>query len=701
MINRNALFSDETTGYRLPQDIEAGDFVTLKIRTGRDNVKTVVLHTVRACDVGREAMRADGLAAEQPAGANCFPMRKAACDERFDWFETEIRCGEEMIRYWFELSDETETVFYNRMGPVNGSSLRAEHAFEILPGFSVPDWARGAVMYQIMTDRFANGDPSNDVLSNEYYYIDRPVEKARWERPVSVPDVGIFYGGDLVGVREKLDYLKYLGVEVIYFNPLFVSPSSHGYDVQDYDHIDPHFTGFVEDLGELLPKGVKDNRKADRYIRRVTDRKNLEYADAYFADFVKAAHERGIRVILDGVFNHCGSFHKWLDRERIYEACGQYEKGAFLSEESPYRDRFFFEKGGKWPCNACYKGWWDNVTLPKLNYGNAEKLREYILEIGKKWVSPPYSADGWRIDVAADVCDTEAENHAFWQDFRKAVKSVRPDAIILAEHYGNPEPWLRGNEWDTVMNYDAFMEPVSYFLTGMEKHSKDYCGYLRGNGNAFFAVMREKLSRLPLESRETAMNQLSNHDHSRFMTRTNSRIGTLETAGPAAAAEGVSHATFREGVVMQFTLPGAPTVYYGDETGLPGWTDPDNRRPFPWGHEDWTLVAFHRDVIRIHKTYTCLSKGSYLPLLSGLGYAIYGRFDETESALVIINHSDRDRNYDVPVWRIHMPENGVVKRILQTGDSGYNIGQVEERTVNGELRVRVPAWAATVYVAKR
>ena len=175
-------------------------------------------------------------------------------------------------------------------------------------------------MYQIYVDRFCNGDPTNDVLTNEYHYIGAKSQHVEdWYRYPSSMDVRDFYGGDLQGVLDKMDYLEQLGVEVIYFNPLFVSPSNHKYDSQDYDHVDPHCGKIVKDGGRLLEDWETDNTHADRYILRTTDSENLEASDRLLIRVIEEAHKRGIRVILDGVFNHCGSFNKWLDRERIYE----------------------------------------------------------------------------------------------------------------------------------------------------------------------------------------------------------------------------------------------------------------------------------------------------------------------------------------------------------------------------------------------
>ena len=218
-------------------------------------------------------------------------------------------------------------------------------------------------------------------------------------------------------------------------------------------------------------------------------------------------------MILDGVFNHCGSFHKWLDRERIYENAPGYAQGAYVTEGSPYRTFFDFKQEG-WPYNPHYAGWWDHATLPKLNFEGSEELCNYIMRVAKKWVSAPYWVDGWRLDVAADLGHSEEFNHTFWQRFRKAVKEANPEALILAEHYGSARPWLSGEEWDSVMNYDAFMEPVTWFFTGMEKHSDDFRQDMLGNANNFWGSMQYHTTHFTMPSSQVAMKVVSQADES-------------------------------------------------------------------------------------------------------------------------------------------------------------------------------------------
>ena len=254
-----------------------------------------------------------------------------------------------------------------------------ECRFWILPGMKTPQWAKGAVFYQIFTDRFCNGDPTNDVVDDEYAYIDGCHVKRidDWYQPPSAMDVRNFYGGDLQGVLDKLDYLQDLGVEALYLNPIFVSPSNHKYDTQDYDNVDPHLGVIVEDCDGVLSEDedARDNRQSEKYIRRVTDERNLKASNELFARLVEESHRRGMYVVIDGVFNHCGSFNKWMDREQIYEGQEGYAPGAYVSENSPYRDFFqFYEE--QWPYNTAYDGWWDHDTLPKLNYEQSATLAD-------------------------------------------------------------------------------------------------------------------------------------------------------------------------------------------------------------------------------------------------------------------------------------------------------------------------------------
>lgn len=676
VFNMGALFSDETENYVSPMEPNPGDTVTIRIRTLRDNADAVYFIS----------------------GATKQLMELECTEGRFDYYITRIEVGTEPVHYYFEIQNGQARCFYNKFGVCK--DLQESKAFCIAPGFSTPDWAKGAVMYQIFTDRFYNGDPMNDVEQNEYIYIGEGTSKVTdWEKPPACMGVREFYGGDLQGVLDKLDYLQELGVEVIYFNPSFVSPSNHKYDIQDYDHIDPHLGRIVRDEGELVRDWERGNRGATRYINRVTGLDNLEASDELFATLVEELHRRGMKVILDGVFNHCGSFNKWMDRERIYEDQDGYEKGAFVEADSPYRSFFRFQNEHEWPYNPFYDGWWGHDTLPKLNYEDSPKLEEYILQIARKWVSPPYNVDGWRLDVAADLGFSQEYNHEFWRKFRNAVKEANPNAIILAEHYGDPGNWLHGDQWDTVMNYDAFMEPLTWFFTGMEKHSDAYRPELVGNADNFIGAMTYHMASFMAPSLQVAMNELSNHDHSRFLTRTNRKVGRIDTLGSDAASEGIRPEVMREAVVMQMTWPGAPTLYYGDEAGVCGFTDPDNRRTYPWGHEDTLMLEFHKRIIALHKKYPVLSHGSIKFLHGSYNCLAYGRFSRTSQIVVVFNNNDEAKELSLPVWQVGVAKNQVMVQVFLTNASGFTEEPAIYPVQSGWIQLRLPATAAAVLVA--
>ena len=678
----SAVFSDESPLFRIPSEPDPGDSVTVRIRVAKDSASRVILLF-------------------DPLSFGTL-MTKARSDVFFDYYEASLICNRQETVYRFLIECvEGVLIAYDKSGARVVDSYTPDFdpafSFRFFPGFHVPSWSLGAVQYQIFPDRFCNGDPSNDVVDNEYYYtIGHSKHVADWDAPPTDTDFRCFYGGDLQGIISKLDYLQDLGVQVLYLNPIFVSPSSHKYDCQDYEHIDPHFGIITDDVDHVMQAWEKHNGYAPKYIRRVTSMENLEKSDDLFASLCRELHARGMRIILDGVFNHCGSFNKWMDHEGIYLGKAGFQPGAFQSIHSPYRSFFHFNDSGNGR-TPVYEGWWGYTTLPKLNYEESPDLQEEILRIAEKWLAPPYSVDGWRLDVAADLGHSAEFNHRFWKEFRARVKAVNPNAVIIAEHYGDPSSWLNGKEWDSVMNYDAFMEPVTWFLTGMEKHSDSYRDDLYQNGAAFFGIMKTKMARFTWPSLMCAMNELSNHDHSRFLTRTNRMIGRSQTLGPAAAAAGINKGIFREAVTIQMSWPGAPTVYYADEAGQVGWTDPDNRRTYPWGHEDSSLIDLHRDLIRLRRELPVLSGGSLKPLLEDYGRIAYARFDETDRCIVAVNNTGGWTDFRLFVREAGAGEGEIFYRRIRTVQDGHS-AECEETGIvtDGYLAFDLPPFSSVI-----
>ena len=661
-INEGAVFSDETVTFLSPYEPDPDDCVRIRIRLGRHDAERVYLVS-------------QGEARE---------MHLEKSEGIFDWFSVCIPPESNNRRYFFKIICDEKEYFYNKYGL--SESLNEDGNFEINRYYKTPQWSKGVVGYQIFVDRFFNGDKTNDVVDGEYTYLDKPVRAVKeWDALPESSDVCNFYGGDLQGVIDKLDYLSELGINMIYLNPIFVSPSNHKYDIQDYDHIDPHFGKIIADTYDMDKK----------YMIRTADPENLEASDALFARLVKLAHERGIKVIIDGVFNHCGSFNKWMDREKLYKKIGGYENGAYYDKNSPYRN-FFKWNGGGWPDNDGYESWWGYKNHPKLNYEQSDKLFEYIMEIAEKWLLPPFNADGWRIDVAADLGFSREYNHKFWREFRQRVKNANPQALIVSENYGDSSEWLNGDEWDTVMNYDAFMEPVSWFFTGMEKHSDGFDVSRFRNGKDFEHMMASNTANIGTHAAAIAMNELSNHDHSRFLTRTNLRSGRLENMGSDAAGEGINYGIMREAVAFQFIWPGMPTIYYGDEAGLTGWTDPDNRRTYPWGKENRQMLDFHRYMIKLRKENEALKTGSYRFIYSDYGVVSVARFTEKKQIVSVFNNCEEEKTVSLPVWLAGADMEESFYTLLETDADGYDVERKEYTAADGNVEVTVKPYGCII-----
>lgn len=696
-----AVFADGSALYLNPQEPGDGDSVTLKLRVGKGNVAEALLHV----------------------GDSVLGMAKLASAGAFDYYYAELAPLKSPTSYYFELRRPGFTLFYGRRG-LEPNAPEPSYRFRILPNFKVPAWMRGAVLYQIYVDRFANGDRSNDVLTNEYLYDNWPsVRVEDWGR---LPDATTpyaaggnrtreFFGGDLEGIIQKLGYLKDLGVDGIYLNPIFVSPSNHKYDAQDYEHVDPHFGVIVKDGGELIDPakdpnyrraGASDasivNRGATKYRLRTTDPANLAASDAKFKELVDKAHALGIRVILDGVFNHSGSFNKWFDREGVYPP--EQGPGAYESKSSPFASYYSFARDA-WPNNESYESWSGFKTLPKLNYEGSPELEAKVLGIGAKWLGPAFGADGWRLDVATELGHSPKYNHRFWSLFRASAKAAKPEAVILAEVYGDASAWLGGDEWDTVMNYDAFFEPLGWYLTGLEKHSYSYSGKLYNDTRNFASSLRDKMARLPYGSLEIAMNELDNHDHSRFLTRTSGFVDDKRSSSDVSpqdrAGEGVNKGVLKEATILQMCLPGAPTLYYGDEAGLAGFTDPDDRRTYPWGREDQELLGFFKDAIAVHKEFSALKTGSFAMLSTGsYGLFAFGRWDRASRAVVAINNTKEAQVMEIPVGALGLAEGDKLELVLTADRDAHGRPGTAFAVSGGAVAATVPAFGGIVLASK-
>lgn len=511
------------------------DTVVIRLRTARGDCASVTL-------VWMDTYRSMGGDFTEYSAV----MQKISSDALFDHYEAELSPVRNGAVYYFRLGDD---LFYGGYSFSKTKPSREEQFFLccMVSGpdiFAVPSWARNAVVYQIFPDRF---HPGSDVLP------------ASWSGPV---DRQTKLGGTLRGITGKLDYLAELGINCIYLTPIFLSPSNHKYDTVDYFSIDPEF-------------GTKDD----------------------FIELVKQSHRRGIRVVLDAVFNHvsCES-PQFLDVR---------EKG----KSSAYRDWFFIRKFPvevkEFPDYATY-GYHGN--MPKLNTANPE-TKEHLISAAEYWMKEA-GIDGWRIDVAGEI------DREFWREFRRRIKRANPEALIVAELWGDASSWLLGDQFDTVMNYPLRAAVKEFLCDGLS--SRDFFHPL--------AMLRTGYRRAPWS---ILWNLVGSHDTPRILT-----------------LAGGDRSRSRMAALIQMTLPGAPFIYYGDELAMEGGRDPDCRRGMAWESGDRSMHEYVKAVIAARKDNPVLRCGEPEAIPSPDGVLAYMLRRGGDAAAVIVNISDAAYEYD-------------------------------------------------------
>lgn len=643
----DALFHDSRSDrYRTPFGAQPlGAEVTLRLRTAANDVEEA---TLLWGSVREGAMR-------------FTPMQRVAQDDRHDWWETTIAVGDtlDVLVYFFSVRDADATLYYadderhdGGPGRSYGEAPSIETGWNIYvydPAFEAPVWAKDATIYQIFPDRFRNGEPANDPTADDWFYPEecgghaQPI--APWNSFVPDPEPNdpnrnpkwhgtyncTFFGGDLQGIQEKLDYLQELGVTALYLNPIFDSPSNHKYDGRDY-------------------------RQVDDNLAVVGD---FEASNALFVQLAAEAAARGMTLILDGVPNHSSSDSPFFDRYSRHEALGACE-----SEASPYRDWYFFDPARPAGTGVCagdttYRGWFSLSTLPQLDTANEAVIDNWLGEegIALHWLDLE-GVGGWRIDVVPDVVNI---NPDFFKRMRNAVKAAHPDALLISETWREEDARLRvlGDEFDSTMNY-RFRQAVLGFLRDDDFEDND--GRIPAlTASEFIAALAALQEDYPPPAFATAMNLLSSHD-------VNRAVRVLDHDGIDFAAQEPNNG-FEDGrrrlalaAALQFTLPGAPTIYYGDEVGLVGFgsdigrDDPYNRQPYPWpdadGYDDlpaWrqqdlTLLEHYRRLGQLRRQHSFLRTGSWdVLLIDDVGLVVYGRKDAGGAALVAVNRSEMEQ----------------------------------------------------------
>lgn len=511
----------------------------IRLRTKKDDMTEVILHS------------GDKYAWELTKAP--IPMKKLASDSLFDYWQGEIQPKYKRAVYYFELSDGNETIFLLEKGFFDEHpELIYEGVFDFpylnsIDVMTPPEWVKDAIFYQIFPERFANGDPTND-----------PDGVLPWG---GTPTPTNFFGGDLQGVIDHLDYLSELGINAIYFNPVFEATTNHKYDTRDYFNVDPHF-GTNETLKQL----------------------------------VEACHDRGIRVLLDAVFNHSGkTFEPFVDLLKN-------------GSESSYTDWFHIRQ---WPLEVIdgvptYETFAFEPIMPKLNTENQE-VKDYLLGVAKFWIDE-IGIDGWRLDVANEV------DHQFWREFRNTVKTANPEAYILGEIMHDSMPWLQGDQFDAVMNYPFTNALLNFFAHG------------KIDSDGFAAAIQSQLTQYPLQITEASFNLMGSHDTTRLLTLCEGNKDRLKLA-----------------YLFELTFYGVPCIYYGDEIGMDGEHDPLNRKCMEWdtNKQDLELLSFFKNKIHLRKEYSALRTGELRFITQdNKQLLVYERWNENERFIILINNAD-------------------------------------------------------------
>jgi len=472
-----------------------------------------------------------------------------------------------------------------------------------------PDWVQDAVFYQIFPDRFAKSE-----------VVPKPSGLQPWGSP---PTVHGYQGGDLIGVVERMDYLADLGVNALYFNPIFRSASNHRYHTHDYFTVDPMLGG-------------------NAAARRLFD----------------AAHAHGIRVVLDGVFNHASrgffQFHDILEN----------------GQNSPYLDWFHIQD---WPLHPYgygrpnYTCWWDNPALPKFNT-TTQAVRNFLLEVVRYWIE--FGADGWRVDVPNEIDDD-----TFWREFRNIAKGANPEAYLVGEIWDDATRWMQGDQFDAVMNYPLGRAALGFFAAEtLDEQSRPGGFRVRPlMGRAFANEVDRLLARYPWPVTLAQLNLLESHDTARFLHQAGGDLDALKLA-----------------TLFIATAPGAPCFYYGSEVGVTGGPDPDSRRAFPWDQSVWDrgLLQWTREAIRLRHSHPALRRGDFRRLYASDGLYVYGRRYEEDAAVVAFNAS-----------RTEAAITADVSDLLHDGVARDELGGLPGRISRGSLRsLALPPRSAAVFV---
>jgi glycosidase len=543
------------------------------------------------------------------------------------------------LRYVIELKDGDATldVAGDKAYASLSSAQVAAYSVTMSPKFETPEWAKHAVWYQIFPERFRNGDPANDPPNTQKWtskwFSTLPGESGQFYHDVWARR----YGGDIRGIQQALPYLRQLGINAIYLNPIFEAEDLHKYDTSDYRHVDEHF-GYAGDIVEL--KGETDDPATWQWTK----------SDKLFLDFLAEAHRQGFKVIIDGVFNHVGRKH-WAFQDVIkngkdskFASWFEITDWSSPSKNAPFHYRAWDGKDGALPA-------WKKV--PQL--GLAHGPREHIMAITRRWLAPDgdpsRGVDGFRLDAANEV------PHPFWVEWRKLVKSIKPDAYITGEIWSWAQPWLGGDEFDAVMNYRFAVAGQDFFVNNKKAIS---C-------SAFNSRCNEMIFNYPFHVAMVNQNLFDSHDTDRFASMfvnpdlAYDAANRIQDNGPnysAAKPNDEQRARMLQAVAWQMTFVGAPMIYYGDEAGMWSPDDPSDREPMLWkdlGPYDDPEEAFdqgkfdwYQRLIAIREKLPALQTGFFHPVLidNARGVYAYARDLGDLHVYVVLNRTSHDQTVE-------------------------------------------------------
>lgn len=597
--------------YVEPQALRLGEVVTIRLRVHpQAPIERVLL---RACPDGEQAF-----VEMQPREVN------AVCR----WWEAKLKVTMPLLGYRFLLFTTDGVWWYNGSGLQRHVPTDLED-FKLLADYAAPAWVRTAVFYQIFPDRFADGDPASNVRDGEWNYDGHLARARQWGEPLSnIPhaDMVEFFGGDLQGVEQHLDDLIDLGVNALYFTPIFTSYSDHRYDVVDYENVDPHLGG-----------------------------------DAALISLRHVTRERGLRIMLDIVPNHCGVRHPWF-------------QAALKDPFAPTADFFTFHQHPDQ-----YESWLGVRSLPKLNYRSAA-LRHVMYEgpqaIFRKWLREPYAIDAWRIDVANMLARQGADQLGveIGQGIRRAVKEENPQAYLLGENFFDGTAQLQGNIWDAVMNYAGFAHPLWYWLGGffVRQHSEPYfaASDVPWSTPALIDTWQAYRAAVPWVIAQQQFNLLGTHDTARIahVTRHDPQLTRLAVA-------------------LLMTYVGVPNIYYGDEIGLCD----DARACMNWDRSSWDqgLRAFYQTLIRLRKTSPALIDGGFQVLSIEEDTFAYLRDSDHEFIVVVAYRGSANRSASpLPVAHGAIPDGTEFVDVI----NGVRASVVNGHLPLPDMPVRVMVW---------